>query len=226
MPVFQLDEQLWFPDPRLGEADGLVAVGGDLSPMRLVLAYSNGFFPWYSFQSGEEPFWYCPLERFVIFPDEIHVSHSMRTLLNKGKYLVSFNRDFRNVIKECATVSNRQSHQGAWLGEDMMEAYIRMHDLGLAKSVEVWQTGPDGNQRLVGGLYGILLRNAFFGESMFSHEPSASKIALIFLARVAAENGWHFIDCQFETPHLKAMGGRLISYDEYMRLLDSDGETA
>lgn len=220
MPVFQLDENLWFPHPYLGEND-IIAVGGDLSPERLTLAYSHGIFPWYSFRKRSRPIWYCPLSRFVIFPDEIHVSHSMRSLLNKGRYEFSCNEAFERVIRECATVDSRQEMKGAWLGEDIIKAYTEMYRRGLAMSVEVWEPDPDkdGERRLVGGLYGIQMKNAFFGESMFSHVPSGSKLALIHLAGVARENGWHFIDCQLETPHLLSMGGRHISYDEYMKLL-------
>ena len=218
MAIFQLNDQLWFPNPYLGEEDGLVAIGGDLSPERLILAYCNGFFPWYSYNDLDEPLWYCPTERFVIFPDEIHVSHSMRSLLNKNRYQCTFNRSFGRVIRECSEVDDRNSKEGAWLGPQIIEAYTEMHRLGLAKSVEVW----DGD-KLVGGLYGIQIENAFVGESMFSRIPSGSKLALVYLARIARDNGWHFIDCQLETPHLRSMGARFIPYSEYMQLLHSKG---
>lgn len=220
MPIFQLDENLWFPHPSLGEGD-IIAVGGDLSPERLTLAYSNGIFPWFSFRDCSEPIWYCPLSRFVIFPDEIHVSHSMRTLLNKHRYDFTCNEAFEKVIRECSIVDSRHEMEGAWLGEDIIEAYTEMYRRGLAKSVEVWEKISDNSKerKLVGGLYGIQMKNAFFGESMFSRVPGGSKLALIHLADIARENGWRFIDCQFETPHLLSMGGRHISYDEYMRLL-------
>lgn len=213
--IFRLDDSISFPDPRLGEPDGLFAVGGDLSTDRLLLAYSNGIFPWYPFHYSAEPMWYCPMERFVIFPEEIHVSHSMRALMNKGRYRVSFNEDFEGVINACSSL--RIEEEGAWLGGDMMEAYIRLHGQNLAASVEVW----DGD-RLVGGLYGVAIGRSFFGESMFSLVPSASKLALIHLARFFAAHGGRLIDCQFETPHLKSMGGRHISYDEYMKIISSD----
>lgn len=213
--IFRLDDSISFPDPRLGEPDGLFAVGGDLSTDRLLLAYSNGIFPWYPFHYSAEPMWYCPMERFVIFPEEIHVSHSMRALMNKGCYRVSFNEDFEGVINACSSL--RIEEEGAWLGGDMMEAYIRLHGQNLAASVEVW----DGD-RLVGGLYGVAIGRSFFGESMFSLVPSASKLALIHLARFFAAHGGRLIDCQFETPHLKSMGGRHISYDEYMKIISSD----
>lgn len=216
--IYRLDEELWFPHPSLGEEDGLIAVGGDLSPQRLILAYSFGFFPWYSYRDCDEPVWYCPMERFVIFPEEIHVSHSMRTLLNSNRYEISMNHAFREVMEGCANADGRSGLEGAWLGPHIISAYTRMHELGFAQSVEVWERpeNPGDPHRLVGGLYGMQLRNAFFGESMFSLVPNASKLALIHLARHALEKGWCFIDCQYETPHLKSMGGRHISYDEYL----------
>ena len=215
MAVYQLDKNLWFPDPHLGEEDGLVAVGGDLSVDRLLLAYSNGFFPWYSFQYQEEPLWYCPLQRFVIFPNEIHISHSMQQLIRKRQYEVTINRDFDGVIHGCAEAQNRNQEDGAWLGPDIIKAYTELHRQGFVASVEVW----DEDQQLVGGLYGVNIGTAFFGESMFSLVPSASKLALIFLSRLMGTYGGKLIDCQFETPHLRSMGGRFISYEEYMNLL-------
>ena len=218
MAVFQLDDKLWFPDPKLGEDDGLVAVGGDLSVDRLLLAYSNGFFPWFSFRHRKEPLWYCPLRRFVIFPNEIHISHSMQQLINQDRYLLSLNQDFDGVIRGCATAQNRNTEEGAWLGPDIIKAYTELHRQGFAASVEVWEKQTDGN-RLVGGLYGVNLGRCFFGESMFSLVPSASKLALIHLARMFETLGGLMIDCQFETPHLRSMGGRYIPYDEYIALI-------
>lgn len=219
MAVYRLDDKLWFPDPHGGEPDGLIAVGGDLSVDRLLLAYSNGFFPWYSFHFRDEPHWYCPLDRFVIIPDEIHVSHSMKQLIKQGKYIVTVNRCFEGVIRGCAGVDGRNRHFGAWLGKDMIDAYTRLHRLGHAASVEVWKPCGEDEMRLVGGLYGVTVRGAFFGESMFSLVPNASKLALIYLAKMLAGQNAKFIDCQFETPHLRSMGGRHITYEEYMRLL-------
>ena len=220
MAVYQLDDELWFPDPHQGEDDGLVAVGGDLSVDRLLLAYSNGFFPWYSFQYRDEPLWYCPLQRFVIFPDEIHVSHSMQQLINKRQYTVTVNQDFEGVIHGCATAQNRNTEDGAWLGPDIIRAYTELHRQGFAASIEVWQPSDDTPEgRLVGGLYGVTLGACFFGESMFSLVPSASKLALIYLARLFQQHGGRLIDCQFETPHLRSMGARHISYEEYMEIL-------
>ncbi len=220
MPVWQLDKDLWFPDPRRGEEKGLVAIGGDLSVERLVLAYSNGFFPWYAFNMEREPHWYCPLDRYVIFPNEIHVSHSMRQLLRQQKYEITVNQDFEGVINGCSKAQGRNEECGAWLGPDIIEAFTRLHHHGYAASVEVWeQTNNEQERRLVGGLYGVTLRNAFMGESMFSLVPNASKLALIHLARAMETIGGRCIDCQFETPLFKSMGGRHITYDEYMEIL-------
>ena len=214
MAVYQLDHNLWFPDPHLGEEDGLVAVGGDLSVDRLLLAYSNGFFLWFSFRDYKEPLWFCPLQRFVIFPNEIHVSHSMRQLLKKNPYRITINKDFEGVMRGCATAQNRNELEGAWLGPNIIKAYTELYRQGFAASVEVWE----GTQ-LVGGLYGVTLGRCFFGESMFSLVPSASKLALIYLARMLESHGGLLIDCQFETPHLCTMGGRHIPYEEYIEII-------
>lgn len=216
--VCRLDNKLWFPDPHYGEDDGCIAVGGDLRVDRLLLAYSNGIFPWYAFRY-DEPVWYCPMQRFVIFPDEIHVSHSMRTLLNKGQYRLSINEDFDRVIETCSQL--RIDEEGAWLGPQMVEAYKELHRQGFAASVEVWEKSGSlpQKEKFVGGLYGVSIGKAFFGESMCSLVPNASKLALIHLARSLQARGGNLIDCQFETPHLKSMGGREISYDEYMKII-------
>ena len=213
--IFRLGEDIVFPDPRLGDEGGLLAIGGDLSIDRLLLAYSYGIFPWFSFRDWPEPAWYCPLQRFVIFPNEIHVSHSMRTLMNKNTYRVTFNEDFDGVIGGCSEVDGRYFANGAWLGENMIKAYTDLHVHGYAKSVEVW----DRDDNLVGGLYGVAMGDCFIGESMFSRVPSASKLALISLARLLQSIGGKMIDCQLETPHLKSMGGRFIPYEEYLEIL-------
>ena len=217
--IYLLDDTLTFPDPRCGEPGGLFAVGGDLSEERLLLAYSYGIFPWFSFRDSDMPHWYCPMERFVIFPKEIHVSHSMRQLINKGELRVTFNQDFDGVIRNCGRL--REDMEGAWLGPDIIEAYTRLYEDGYAASVEVWK-----GEELAGGLYGVTVGNVFCGESMFSLVPSASKLALISLARRLEKIPGLIIDCQFETPHLKSMGGRHIPYSEYLSILHSnaDGE--
>lgn len=233
----QDDDPTLFPNPHCGDEDGLIAVGGDLSPERLVCAYSNGIFPWYGFKENEDIMWWCPLKRFVIFPDEIHISHSMKQLIKKGTYTVTINEAFDEVIEQCSRSAQRDEQRGAWLGPDMVKAYKAMFDLGLASSVEVWDengnpstgSGQTENEnvdekcRLVGGLYGINIGYNFFGESMFSLVPSASKLALIFLAQKLQPFGG-IIDCQFETPHLRSMGGRHITYEEYMEHLNQEYE--
>ena len=231
--IYLLDkEQIAFPDPREGDADGLFALGGDLSTERLLLAYCHGIFPWYSFRAEDtyndfldpdgKPYiqWWCPMERFVIFPEDIHISHSMRQMIKKNEYEVTFCQDFHGVINNCGAL--REHLPGAWLGDEIKEAYTRLYDKGFAASVEVWQAGNGsaGARRLVGGLYGVCIGKCFIGESMFSLVPSASKLALITLALNMQKRGKGLIDCQFETPHLKSMGGRKISYDEYMKILN------
>ena len=220
--VFELTDDLVFPDPRMGEPDGLIAIGGDLSEERLLLAYSYGIFPWFSFRDWPYPAWYCPLQRFVIFPDEIHVSHSMRTLMNKKTYHVTFNDDFDGVIAGCSEADGRYDMKGAWLGEEMIKAYRHLNRQGYAVSVEVWNE----EQELAGGLYGVVMGPCFIGESMFSREPNTSKLALIHLARFMQRIGGKFIDCQLETPHLKSMGGRFIPYTEYLEILNPAGLAA
>ena len=220
--VYELTEDIVFPDPRQGEPDGLIAVGGDLSEERLLLAYSYGIFPWFSFRDWPYPAWYCPMQRFVIFPDEVHISHSMRTLMNKTTYRVTFNQDFDGVIKGCSEVDGRYDMAGAWLGENMMAAYRHLNRQGYAASVEVW----NHEEELVGGLYGVVVGECFIGESMFSREPNTSKLALINLAQLMQRIGGKMIDCQLETPHLKSMGGRFIPYTEYLKLLNPAGLAA
>jgi leucyl/phenylalanyl-tRNA--protein transferase len=225
--VYQLDKGLWFPDPHYGDDDGCIAVGGDLSVDRLLLAYSNGIFPWVAFRYSQIE-WYCPMQRFVIFPEEIHISHSMRSLMNKGKYRVAIGEAFDQVINTCSEL--RLQEEYAWLGPEMIKAYQELHRQGFATSVAVWEVLdkpaalPDGRsakERFVGGLYGVTIGNAFFGESMCSLVPNASKLALIHLAQTMQKKGGRIIDCQFETAHLKSMGGRFISYDEYMKIISS-----
>lgn len=221
--IYLLDENVVaFPDPHEAEEDGLLAVGGGLTPDWLLTAYANGIFPygifpWYGID-GEVPRWFSPQERFVIFPDEIHVSHSMRTFLNARKYHVTINKSFSRVIKGCSEAQGRNKERGAWLDERMIAAYTELHNLGHAYSVEVWEDSD-----LVGGLYGIIAGRAFCGESMFSLRPNASKVALIFLASRLLSTGKDcLIDCQFETPHLKSMGGRHIPYDDFIRYIHDE----
>lgn len=211
---FALTDDIHFPPVSMTGRDKYIAVGGDLSPERIVEAYSNGIFPFNAFR--EEILTWCrPLDRFVIFPDEIHISHSMRNLFNKGEYRVTFNEAFDRVIENCSQLRIHERY--AWLGGEVVEAYKKLNKLGIAKSVETWC-----GDELIGGLYGIELKNAFFGESMFSLAPSGSKASLIALAQKLKAEGGKFIDCQFETAHLKSMGGRHISYEEYMKILNNE----
>ena len=213
--VILLDDDIWFPSPYGGDPDGLIAYGGDLKIDRLLLAYSNGIFPWFSFRDSDI-MWWCPLDRFVIFPNKIHISHSMRTLINKGTYSITLNNDFKGVIENCSRANNRYDQPGAWLGKKMIEAYTELYNQGFAASIEVYE-----GDELVGGLYGVNIGKCFIGESMFSLRPNASKLALIYLAQVLELNGGLLIDCQLETPHLRSMGGEHITYEEYMKYLNA-----
>ena len=208
--IFDLNRTDEFPDPRYGNPDGFYAVGGNITPERLAKAYPLGIFPYYSYKT-ERIIWWAPQERFVIKPSEIHVSHSMRNLMNKKKYQCTINKDFAGVLSGCACVDGRIEEDNAWLGPELLDTWMRLHDMGYAKSVEVWE-GED----LVGGLYGFVCGGCFMGDSMFSIEPSASKLALIHLARHMEAQGGHLIDCQLETKHLKSMGAKYISYEEFL----------
>ncbi|WP_026497605.1 leucyl/phenylalanyl-tRNA--protein transferase [Butyrivibrio sp. WCD2001] len=212
MPVYRLDDKkIMFPDPRLAEDDGLLAIGGDLSMDRLILAYSNGIFPWYT--EGEPVLWWAPKERFIIRPANIHVSHSMRKFFRKHEISIRINRDFADTMHRCR-IKREFTEEGTWITDDMEVAYKRLCDNGFALSVESFVDGE-----LAGGLYGVSLGKCFFGESMFSEMENGSKIALILFSKVLEENDYVMIDCQFETEHLKSMGGEMISFDEYRALL-------
>lgn len=207
MPIYKLSEDnVQFPPVECAEKNGLLAIGGDLSVQRLVNAYVNGIFPWYN--EGDPIMWWCPVERFIIIPDEIKISHSMKKFIKKTDLRVSFNRDFSGVLHSCRVT--REFNEGTWITDDMEAAYNRLFEKGLAASCEVWR-----DDVLVGGLYGVVLGRCFFGESMFSKVTNASKLALISLANRLQELGFEFIDCQFHTNHLESMGGRFISYSDY-----------
>lgn len=206
--IFRLDERLIFPKPDLAEPDGLLAIGGDLSTERLLLAYQNGIFPWYS---DDTPIlWYSPHERFVLFPDELKVSKSMRQVLRSGKLRVTVDTCFNDVITACSTAP-REGQDGTWIVPDMISAYNRLHLEGYAHSVEVWQ-----DDKLVGGLYGVHVGDIFCGESMFSRVSNASKTALIYLCNTGL---YKLIDCQVHTGHLESLGARMISREQYMDVL-------
>jgi leucyl/phenylalanyl-tRNA--protein transferase len=207
--IFSLDERLLFPDPALAEDDGLLAVGGDLSSERLLLAYQHGIFPWYS--DDTPVLWYSPHERFVLFPQELKITKSMRQVLRSGKFTVTMDTCFDRVIAACSAVE-RIGQDGTWITDDMKQAYIQLHAKGYAHSVEVWE-----RDNLVGGLYGVQVNQVFCGESMFSLVSNASKTALIYLVNTSL---YKLIDCQVHTEHLESMGARMIGREEYMMLLN------
>lgn len=209
--IFRLDKRIVFPNPALAEEDGLLAVGGDLSTNRLLLAYHNGIFPWYN---DDTPIlWYSPHERFVLFPDELKVSKSMRQILKSGRFTVTYDQNFADVIDACSSI-NRKDQPGTWITADMKEAYIRFQEEGHARSVEVWE-----DEKLVGGLYGVQVGEVFCGESMFSKVSNASKVALISLCNA---NIYRLIDCQVYTEHLESLGARMISRKEYLEILQNN----
>ncbi|HEY4194527.1 MAG TPA: leucyl/phenylalanyl-tRNA--protein transferase [Mucilaginibacter sp.] len=210
--IFRLDKRLLFPDTALAEEDGLLAIGGDLSVDRLLLAYQNGIFPWYS---DDTPIlWYSPHERFVLFPDELKVSKSTGQVLRSGRFRVTSDQCFEKVIAACSTV-DRKGQDGTWIIEDMKAAYIRLHHEGYAHSVEVWE-----DDKLIGGLYGVQIGSVFCGESMFSLVSNASKMALISLCQ---SGDYTLIDCQVHTEYLESMGARMISRKEYTDVLQNNG---
>jgi len=210
-PITFLDDRLLFPAVDMANSEGLLAVGGDLSPERLLLAYQNGIFPWYNEDSLI--LWWSPDPRMVLFPEKIKISKSMRNTLNKGKFKVTKDKAFKEVIQHCAK-AYRPGQKGTWITEKMTEAYVQLHQKGHAHSYEVWES-----EALVGGLYGIDLGNVFCGESMFSKTKDASKCALIHLAKELETLNYAVIDCQLHTDHLESQGAELISRDHYLELL-------
>ena len=209
--IFHLNNNILFPHPAFAEPDGLLAIGGDLSPERLLLAYQSGIFPWFS---DDEPIcWYAPHERCIIFPHKIIISKSMQKIIDKKSFTVTTNTAFAEVIRNCKQ-SVRKEANGTWITDEMEKAYIKLHTLGIAHSAEVWQ-----NDTLVGGLYGIKINNVFCGESMFSKVSNASKAALIWLCK---ENNYVMIDCQLPNPHLMSMGAEMISREKYLKFLQSE----
>lgn len=207
MPIFRLTKELVFPDPELADEDGVLAVGGDLSVERLILAYSMGIFPWFS---KEDPIiWWSPNPRFVLFPQNIKISRSMKKFLKKGLYSVTYDTAFREVISMCG-----KTRKETWITEAMIRSYLRLHEYGIAHSVETWHEG-----KLVGGLYGISLGRCFFGESMFSVMDNASKTALIRLVEDLVRLKFIMIDCQVHTKHLESLGAVQIErklFKEYL----------
>ena len=209
--MYFLSKELFFPPVSEANSDGILAIGGDLSPERLLLAYKSGIFPW--FEQGEPIFWWSPNPRMVLFLDELVVSKSMRNVLNRNIFKVTFNQNFRKVISNCQQVK-RDGQNGTWITNDMIEAYCKLHELGIAKSVEVWQ-----NDELVGGLYGIDLCHVFCGESMFSKVSNASKVAFIALVNQLKKDNYKVLDCQVYNEHLESLGCREIDRTDFMEML-------
>ena len=210
MPVFSLGDKRDFPAAQSARGDGLLAIGGDLSPRRLLRAYGRGIFPWYS--EGEPLLWWSPDPRFVLFPAEFHVSRSLEKTLKRGIFSLTFDRAFSQVMNGCALP--RPGQEGTWITAAMRDAYIALHRLGYAHSLEAWQEG-----RLAGGVYGISLGRCFFAESMFHRADNASKIALAALAGALHKMDFAFIDCQIPSLHLAAWGARAITRGRYLSLL-------
>ncbi|MCS7164595.1 MAG: leucyl/phenylalanyl-tRNA--protein transferase [Thermodesulfovibrio sp.] len=210
MTVYLLHDELIFPDPENADPNGLLAIGGDLSPERLILAYKSGIFPWYN---HKPILWWSPSKRPLIFPRLFKMSRSLYQTLKRDIYKVSFDKDFSAVIKGCATAPRRDS-TGTWITPEMIEAYTLLHELGFAHSVEVWFNG-----KLVGGLYGISMGKAFFGESMFTLMKDASKVAMSCLVEYMILNNFHFIDCQVTNEHLLSLGAYEIPRSVFLILL-------
>ncbi len=210
MNIAILDDRLWFPPADRTTADGLLAMGGDLSPERLVLAYRSGIFPWYD---GDIPLWWCPDPRFVLFPPELYISKSMQVLLRRNAFTFTLNQAFDQVVHACRSVT-REGQDGTWINDDVEASYGELHRQGIAISAEAWQDGE-----LAGGLYGIRMGNVFFGESMFSRQSNASKFAFIRLATLLQEQGVQLIDCQVYTTHLESLGARMIPRTTFLDIL-------
>jgi leucyl/phenylalanyl-tRNA--protein transferase len=207
--MYYLTNKVEFPDVSSATKEGLLAIGGDLSVERLLLAYKSGIFPW--FNDGEPILWWSPNPRFVLFPERLKVSKSMRQILRKKEFKVTYNAAFKDVISECSK-AKRRDQPGTWITNAMIEAYIELHHAGFATSVEVWQ-----HDKLVGGLYGVDLGNGIFcGESMFSNVSNASKVGFITLIK---NNNYHLIDCQMHTNHLESLGAEELSRTEFLKYL-------
>lgn len=212
MPIFALDEELVFPPVHLAEADGLLAMGGDLSPERILLAYRNGIFPWYQ---EEIILWWSPDPRMILFPDELKIARSIKPLLNRNEFEFTTNLAFPQVIQFCKE-TKRPGQDGTWITDDVQKAYTRLHEMGHAQSAEVWNEGE-----LVGGIYGIRMGKVFFGESMFSKKANASRYAFIKYVQQLSAEGIELIDCQVYTEYLKSFGARLIDRKEFIKLLET-----
>lgn len=212
--MYWLTEEITFPHPKYASPEGLLAIGGDLSPQRILFAYEHGIFPWYN--DGEPILWWTPDPRFVLLPSEIKISKSMRQVLKKGTFRLTFDHAFEEVIHQCSIIP-RAGQQGTWLTQEMKGAYHLLHEMGFAHSIETWY-----QDELVGGLYGLSLGKCFYGESMFAKKSNASKTALIHLAQKMDELGMNMIDCQAKTKHLKTMGAKFIAREKFMAYLEQN----
>ena len=211
MQLHVLNEKLWFPPVESALEDGLLAMGGDLNTERLLLAYKKGIFPWYD---GDTPLWWCPNPRFILLPDELKISKSMKVLLKRNAFDFTINKDFPAVINACKA-KERKGQDGTWIKNEVVRAYTELHKQGFAHSAEAWQ-----DDTLVGGLYGIKLGKVFFGESMFSHASNASKYAFIKLVEQLKTEGILLIDCQVYTEHLESLGAKMIMRQQFTHLLE------
>jgi leucyl/phenylalanyl-tRNA--protein transferase len=211
MPVYLLPREPVFPPAAEAEADGLLAIGGDMSVERLVTAYASGIFPWF-IEEGDI-YWFSPDPRMVLFPEKFRISPSLLRIIKSGRFEVRMDHDFRSVISNCSGMK-RSHDEGTWISQEFIEGYTELHRKGFAHSIEPYLDG-----QLAGGLYGVSLGKAFFGESMFYTEKNASKVALYHLVEIVSKEGFHFIDCQVETEHFRRMGAELISRKEYLALL-------
>lgn len=211
MTIYRLFDAPVFPDPSEADPDGLLAIGGDLSPRRLIEAYANGIFPWYA--PGSPILWWSPDPRLTLLPSELHVPKSLRRVLNARRFTFSLDTAFPRVIRACAQ-AKRPDQEGTWIVPSMIAAYERLHDMGVAHSAEAWRDG-----QLVGGIYGVALGGAFFGESMFHAEPDASKALFVTLARWLERRGCALVDCQQTTPHMLRFGARELTRREFLRRL-------
>lgn len=211
--MFLLNESIEFPDPSEADKEGLLAIGGNLSSERLMLAYQSGIFPWYD--EDQPILWWSPDPRMVLYPSKFKVSKSLSKTIKKEKFRVSFNENFSEVIKNCSSIK-REGQGGTWITQEMQEAYIQLHELGNAVSVEVWE-----DKNLVGGLYGIDLpkQNIFCGESMFSTQTDASKVGFYYLVQMLQQKNYKLIDCQMYTPHLESLGAEEITREEFLKHL-------
>lgn len=215
--MYWIDKELYFPPTEQTSKEGIIAIGGDLSPERLLLAYKNGIFPW--FDDGDPILWWCPADRMVLFPEEFKPSKSMRNIINRRVFTVTFNKAFREVMQNCQQIK-REGQYGTWITDEMIDSYTFLHEIGRAMSVEVWL-----NDELVGGLYGVDMETIFCGESMFSKVSNASKVAFYYLVQFLKANQYKLLDCQVYNDHLASLGCREIPREDFLDILKSNSSS-